>query len=120
MMGRAVTLTPEVLEALKGSIKKWKKIVAGRGRDLGVGNCPLCTMFFYDKCRGCPVARRTGKKYCRGSPYARWADAMWDPTAILRPRNARDAKFVELARAELKFLERLLPKAKVKRKTRLN
>jgi len=33
-------------EAVHGSIKKWNRIIAGTGIDLGRYNCPLCQLFF--------------------------------------------------------------------------
>jgi len=47
-------MKPEVLEALKGSIRKWESIVAGIGIDAGTHNCDLCKMFRIDDCRYCP------------------------------------------------------------------
>ena len=46
----------KTLTALKGSIKKWEKIVAGTGSDNGYQNCPLCALFVLD--RRDPFARK--------------------------------------------------------------
>ena len=52
------------LTALKGSVAKWKAIVAGTGADHGTKNCPLCLVFYEGPavkiaCDGCPVAKKT-------------------------------------------------------------
>src|SRR5947209_6256825 len=47
------------LQALKGSIAKWEKIVAGTGADGGRADCPLCSLFYEYDCAGCPVAAST-------------------------------------------------------------
>jgi len=44
----------KTLKALKGSIKKWEKIIAGTGVDKGGDNCPLCKACGWN-CRDCPV-----------------------------------------------------------------
>lgn len=77
------------IEALKGSIEKWAKIITGDAVDEGGYNCPLCRKFVLAEdagpndswdsgvggCDGCPVAERTGKPLCGGSPYDRWTPA---------------------------------------------
>lgn len=87
-------MAPEVLEALRGSIKKWEAIVAGTGTDNGHRDCPLCQMFLQiSTCRGCPVMARTGKPECRGTPYRQSVNTN------------------EIAQAELDFLKSLLPES---------
>jgi hypothetical protein len=81
------------LKALKGSIAKWEAIVAGTGHDNGGDNCPLCKMFLYKECHGCPVNEETGRKFCHGSPYEKW----------------NEYHSVGHAQAELAFLKSLLP-----------
>jgi hypothetical protein len=89
------------LEALKGSIEKWEKIVAGTGIDQGSKNCPLCKVFLEpdppgeNYCDGCPVKEKTGLKLCYGTPYEKWLYC--------------DTKNV--AEKELEFLKELLPTA---------
>lgn len=69
--GRSETMDAETLKALKGSIKKWRGIVAGTEIDHGSDNCPLCQLFVErtESCRGCPVQERTGRNYCHRTPY---------------------------------------------------
>jgi hypothetical protein len=94
----------ETLEALKGSIAKWKAIVAGIGSDAGLYDCPLCALFHPRRrpeatsgapCDGCPVKQHTGKSYCEGSPYDHWDEGDDDEEVV--------------AKAELDFLISLLP-----------
>jgi hypothetical protein len=96
-------VTPETLKALKGSIRKWEKIVLGTGRDEGALNCPLCRLFIEDDCIGCPVFERTSKPACGDSPYGDWE--------YLTPRTdvAQDPLQREAAFQMLQFLRELLP-----------
>lgn len=107
----------KTLEALKGSIAKWEKIVAGTGTDGGCGNCPLCQAFnpedaaAEDECKGCPVAGKTGQTWCDGSPYT----LLW---GAIKPAYNRDFSgyvhtpaSLAAAKAELDFLRSLLPEA---------
>lgn len=98
------------LKALKGSIKKWERIVAGTEEDNGIDNCPLCTEFFANAgevlCEGCPVSAATGLNDCRGTPYQDWMESHhWRK----RPLKARDDETVMCAVLELEFLKGLLP-----------
>ena len=106
------------LLALKGSIKKWEDIVAGTKQDLGDENCPLCKRFLVSKnketCEGCPVREKTGQSLCGGSPYEAWhreQARLEDRADQYRERYADTPELQKLARAELKFLRSLMPKA---------
>lgn len=99
----------ETLAALKGSIKKWEKIVAGTECDRGQYNCPLCALFFWAKCRGCPVDDKSNDG-CAGTPYDQWID-------LFQVTDFRDGKVLAnnadrkaAAKRELEFLKGLLPK----------
>ena len=61
-------------KALKGSIKKWKKIISGEGVDKGSENCPLCIENSNKpySCGECPISEKTGQDWCEGSPYILW------------------------------------------------
>lgn len=98
----------KTLKALKGSIKKWEKIVAGTGTDHGQSNCPLCKKFYdYEKdtCHGCPVYQNSGAMGCAGTPYDDFSD--WDMENWGEPM---DEEGIRLAMAELDYLKSLLPK----------
>ena len=98
-------MNKKTLTALRGSIRKWEKIVVGTGVDVGHKNCPLCKLFFGigASCSNeCPVKQVTGEDSCLGTPYDAW-----------RNKNsggpAKTAKQKNLARSELYFLKSLLP-----------
>lgn len=57
---------------MEASVAKWERIIAGKGRDGGVLDCPPCRIFYALVCFGCPIAAYTGKKFCKGSPYIPW------------------------------------------------
>lgn len=99
-------MTDKTLEALKGSIAKWKTIVKGIGIDQGPNNCPLCDLFYEDRCEGCPVSDKTGRDACSGTPYTPWANqAHYSNDGY----EVRTDKHKALAQAELDFLKSLLP-----------
>lgn len=94
------------LAALRGSIQKWRDIVAGTGEDNGVDNCSLCEAFEYSGCYDCPVRNRTGLPGCAESPYDTWNRFFeWGQF----PRIADSEEKKAAAQAELEFLISLLP-----------
>src|ERR1035437_6588064 len=113
---REVVMDERKLVALKGSILKWKHIVAGTDIDRGVDNCPLCDLFYYGHaCRGCPVFAKTGQTACQGTPYqdefvpAKSAYG-YEKNGPRTKRLARLKKDMAVAaKVELKFLQGLLP-----------
>jgi hypothetical protein len=115
-------MEPKVLKALRGSIAKWEKIVLGTGYDAGSDNCPLCQIFNRDEmegkdcCIGCPVMKKTRKRWCEGTPYHAFADMVGktSPTTISTGTLAWHYRAVtsEQIRAAAKmliFLQSLLP-----------
>lgn len=119
------------LKALKGSIKKWEKIVAEKGLDEGIGNCPLCAKFHSmmpdsinrsrddNCCVGCPVMEKTGQECCEDSPYSKWTRHRDDRHYVTLRARAETTEQIKteilcnqcrvLAQAEVDFLKRLLP-----------
>ena len=62
--------TEQQKKALRGSIRKWVKIVNGTGEDEGADNCPCCKIWAKKfSCKGCPIEQLTGEGDCRGTPY---------------------------------------------------
>ena len=57
---------------MQASVAKWERIIAGKGSDGGVLDCPPCRIFYMLVCTGCPVANYTGKKFCKETPYGKW------------------------------------------------
>ncbi len=108
----------EILTALKGSIKKWEMIVAGKGIDKSGTNCPLCKLVEKEKsdCSHfpCPVYKETKQLECQGSPYWKWREhhssnhTEEDEYMVFCPTCRK------LAQAELDFLKSLLPPQKPK------
>jgi hypothetical protein len=99
------------LEALKASIAKWERNVAAVTPDdveLGYMACPLCTLFWDDDCKGCPVAMKTGKVECDSTPYydAYWAFNNW---ILLGSSSVAGEAFRSAAQDEVDFLKSLLP-----------
>lgn len=103
-------MNAKTLKALRGSIEKWERIVAGTGVDGGESNCDLCQVYL--DCSECPVQIRTNLFGCRGTPYDEWV--LWDAKRdSLDPINPKiHTKGVRLAQAELDFLRGLLPEGK--------
>lgn len=102
-----MSMDPNTLEALRGSIAKWQAIVDGTGKDRGILNCPLCQLFHsgcrddgVNGCTGCPVRQATGQRGCMGSPYELYYSA--------QEAGAKDA-MRKHAVEELAFLKTLLP-----------
>lgn len=91
---------------MKGSVKKWEKIVAGTGVDLGSNNCPLCEAFHSSDCEGCPVAEITKQPDCEGTPYYAWKSK-----ATYRDSGWGVDEFsLSYAKDMLAFLKSVLPK----------
>lgn len=113
----------ETLQALKGSIKKWERIVkTTTAKDDGIWNCPLCRLFhatvsinyLYESCLACPIYNKTNVPYCSGTPYKEWTDhqigAHPKSNEEMYHRYAGCKECLTLAKEELKFLGSLLPK----------
>ncbi|MEJ2639532.1 MAG: hypothetical protein P8010_08165 [Desulfosarcinaceae bacterium] len=45
----------DALRIMKASVKKWDRIIKGRGSDGGVLDCPPCRIFYALVCTGCPI-----------------------------------------------------------------
>lgn len=101
-------MSPETLEALRGSIAKWRAIVDGTGNDDSVHNCPLCQQFYDKDCRGCPVYDRSGIRCCVGTPYVAWCKLFGSDT-LPAGKIAYSHETKVAAQAELDFLISLLP-----------
>lgn len=114
-------MNAETLKALKGSIKKWERIVEGTGADRGAKNCPLCKLFLREcaprnkpcmHCVGCPVHDKTGRSSCMDSPYDDWSSYLNQNDR--ENGNVFDRRSKQLAKNELEFLKGLLPISAIK------
>lgn len=86
--GSPITINKRLLRStilnkrlLLASIRKWEKIVVGKGVDAGRSNCPLCKRYnrFHKhphpneiECDGCPIFVSTRCRYCEYTPYSEW------------------------------------------------
>jgi len=101
----------KTLKALKGSIKKWEKIVEGEGIDDGGKNCPLCKLYSDKDCRSCPVCAEVDNYGCHDTPYDEWEshhENKHEENELYRKVYCPTCK--ELAQKELDFLKSLLLK----------
>lgn len=114
-----MTHSPEAkAAALDASRAHWRaNLAAETPNEAGIlsEDCALCGLFYGvpddesdADCRGCPVMRATGRRYCSGSPYIAAFDAFdaWrdNPTS---PEAKAAWRVTCLAMCE--FLERLDP-----------
>ncbi|MGB5985320.1 MAG: hypothetical protein WBG37_08440 [Desulfobacterales bacterium] len=60
------------IRIMEASVKKWQRIIDGKGSDGGVLDCPPCRIFYILVCIGCPIAAYSGKKFCKETPYIPW------------------------------------------------
>ena len=60
------------ISIMESAVRKWNRILAGKGSDGGVWDCPPCRIFYMLFCVGCPIASYTGKKFCQRTPYGPW------------------------------------------------
>jgi hypothetical protein len=112
-------MNTETLEALRGSIRKWENIAAGRAKDLGGEDCPLCQLFHrrfrsaalrsLPPCEGCPVAAATGDSNCLNTPYQTYIEVKDRYMEEELDDDAGNAALTRLAAEELQFLQSLLP-----------
>lgn len=96
----------KTLRALRGSIAKWKGILADGRQDNGVQDCPLCGLFHNNNCHGCPVRHSTGEPNCGNTPYAEWAKVQAKDKTM---DHATTPATLHAAYKELTFLRGLLP-----------
>ena len=99
----------ETRTAMNGSIEIWERRAKGEDISVGYRNCPLCMIFHgiprrergenVIGCDGCPVAERTGMRYCDKTPYVDFVDI---PETETKARMAA-------AKREVEFLKSLVP-----------
>ncbi len=109
-------------DALRASILKWTAIRdwlqehEGQDYDLNPGGpdtCGLCLRHYKphleraERCRGCPVMAKTGRKFCAGTPAGNYEDLERANYEDDDP-GAFDHARIGLAQAEIDFLTRLL------------
>jgi hypothetical protein len=113
-------MDPITLNALLGSIAKWRGIVDQTTVDEGPTNCPLCRQFINEEhpdytegtpedvgsapaqCWGCPVQAKVFDTGCDKTPYMEYS-------RLERLYGALDNRTLAAAQLELDFLLSLLP-----------
>ena len=99
------------IEALKGSIKKWKRVARGEERyPLSSYNCQLCSLYLDDCCFGCPVMEKTGEIHCDKSPFSELCKHTNNDHGDEFIPDCEDC--ITLAKKELRFLEDLLKESR--------
>lgn len=101
-------LTRRQTRALFKSIQHWKRIAKGKAYSNGTETCALCQEFlcseFYgDDCRKCPVAEKTGEEYCDGTPFPEFTKVAHTDEAGFRWALGKPAQAA--AEKEVKFLK---------------
>lgn len=94
------------LKALKKSIAKWEKNAERKFTHevrTGVSDCPLCTLFFMNSCKGCPVSEASGVTNCDNTPY--------NNVVNLKPLSSEPVRpaLKDAIEREVAFLKSLLP-----------
>ena len=96
--------TEQQKKALRGSIRKWQKVVNGKGIEMGADNCPCCKIWWADKdCEGCPIREFTGSTDCGDTPYAQWITSISPDQDGNRKAIFQNEQ--ETAKTELNFLK---------------
>ena len=103
------------IKIMQASVKKWDRIIAGKGSDGGVLDCPPCRIFYVLICTGCPIAEYTGKKFCQESPYIPWYQHQMEVHGHIRKKVYCD-ECVELATDMRDFMIEIVEYLKAKKK----
>jgi len=116
--GKDELTTEDILE-IKIAIRKYNMIAMGCLKileNLGAGNCGLCTMYWDDRCKGCPIKERTGYAGCAGTPYSRinnTATVISDRVSDKKIVDAKNKRRLDIGlyalEDEIDFLVSLLP-----------
>jgi hypothetical protein len=110
------TMRPEILDALRGTVERWREIAEGRQFDGGFDGCPLCSFIDPTRngCGSCPVKHRTGLDGCHGTPYWDFEHFLIthrnDPQHFDAEGRPVSSHAKALAWIEYQFVEGLLPK----------
>ena len=103
----------KTLNALQGSIKKWRRVTFEGKEDMGKLDCPLCIEFYDVGCNGCPVHEK-GHHQCRDSPYTSWINHI--RTYYYSGKyKCYCGECKNLAKQEYEFLKSLLPEGQTEK-----
>lgn len=96
---------PKTLIALQDSIEHWTRLATGTSapkESIHTTDCALCTEFYDNYCKGCPVANRVQRSYCRCTPWSEVALAFYNG-------GSKTPFFLAASCVQLAFLKSLLP-----------
>lgn len=99
---------------MEAAVRKWNRIIAGKGSDGGVWDCPPCRLFYLLFCVGCPIASYTGRKFCKGSPYGPWYHHQNDAHGYLI-RKVRCPECIDLATQMRDYMQEILDHLKAQK-----
>ena len=74
------------ISIMEAAVRKWERIIAGKGSDGGVIDCPPCRIFYMLVCYGCPIANYSGYKFCKKTPYGPWFHHQNDEHGFFRKK----------------------------------
>lgn len=95
------------ISIMEAAVRKWNRILAGKGSDGGVWDCPPCRIFYMLFCMGCPIAAYTGKKFCKRTPYGPWYHHQIDDHGYMI-RKIRCPECERLALAMRDYMQEIL------------
>lgn len=99
---------------MEAAVRKWNRIIAGKGSDGGVWDCPPCRIFYLLFCVGCPIASYTGQKFCKGSPYGPWYHHQNDAHGYLI-RKVRCPECIDLATQMRDYMQEIVDHLKAQK-----
>jgi hypothetical protein len=103
---------------MEASVRKWERIIDGKGSDGGVLDCPPCRIFYPLVCFGCPIAQYVGKKFCQKTPYGPWFRHQNEEHADKLLRKVRCPECLRLAEEMRDFMKEIVQHLKLKKEER--
>ncbi len=107
------------ISIMEASVRKWQRIIDGKGGDGGVLDCPPCRIFYMVVCFGCPIASYSGKKFCRETPYIPWYHHQVNDHGFMRRKVYCD-ECVTLATDMRNYMSEIVEHLKAEKASKLN
>jgi hypothetical protein len=107
------------ISIMEASVRKWQRIIDGKGSDSGVLDCPPCRIFYMLVCVGCPIAGYSGKKFCQQTPYIAWYHHQINEHGYIR-RKIYCEECVRLATDMRDYMSEIVEHLKSKKAASLN
>ena len=102
------------ISIMEAAVRKWERIIAGKGSDGGVWDCPPCRIYYMLFCVGCPIATYAGKKFCQRTPYGPWYHHQNDAHGYMI-RRIRCPECERLAIAMRDYMQEIVDHLKAKK-----